>query len=197
MRLPVTTYRKTQKQLPFWLMANLYIAPLCLSALEPSKIAATPSLANSYIVKYAPITQSLSNKTGIPASIILGIALIESGHGGSQNCLVLKNHFGVKGTNHLPKKGINYFSAFRSYTSDEASFGHFCTIIKRKSYYALLKGNKDYKIWLLEINKGYYSSAGMTWVNRIQYAIEKHRLHKFDQPKKYLPNSPRLNWLHA
>jgi Bax protein len=178
-------------------MANLYLTPLCLGATDASKISGGPSLANTYIVKYAPIAQSLSNKTGIPASIILGVALIESGHGGSQNCMVLKNHFGIKGTNHLPKKGINYFSVYRSYTSDEASFGHFCTIIKRKSYYAKLKGNKDYKIWLLEINKGYYSSAGMTWVNRIQHAIEKHKLHRFDQPKIYLANSPRLNWLHA
>jgi Bax protein len=178
-------------------MANIYFTPLCLGSTITSKNSAPISQASSYIVNYAPIAQSLSNSSGIPASVILGVALIESGHGSSQNCIMLKNHFGIKGINHLPKKGINYFSVYRSYSTDEASYGHFCTLLKRKSYFTHIKGIKDYKLWLLEINKGHYSTAGMIWVNRIKDAIEKHKLYRFDQNKMHLSHSPKFNWLHS
>ena len=161
------------------------------------QIAAQSLSANSYIITYAPLAQSLSAKTGIPSSIILGIALIESGHGSSENCKMLRNHFGIKGKNHLPEQGINYKSAYRSYLSDEASFGHFCNIIKRKKYYPLLKENKDFTVWLSTMNKSYYSSAGLVWVNKILYAIKRHHLNKFDLPQQQLDGSPRMNWMHA
>ncbi len=168
-----------------------------LSLFFMNQLAAQNLTANSYIITYAPLAQSLSAKTGIPASIILGVALIESGHGSGENCKMLRNHFGIKGKNHLPEQGIPYKSAYRSYLSDEASYGHFCTIIKRKSYYPFLKENKDYLVWLTCMNKSYYSSAGMIWVNKISSAIRKHQLYRFDFPQQQLDGSPKMNWMHA
>lgn len=177
--------------------AKGHIAVLAISIFVQANSCSAYSRADAYITQYAPIAQSLSQKTGIPASVILGIALIESGHGSSKNCLMLKNHFGVKGNNYLPQNGIPYYSVYRSYSCDEASFGHFCTIIKRKKYYSRLRGNNNYDLWLEAINNGYYSSAGIIWVNKIRNAIRMHHLEKFDRQIQRLSFSPKMNWLHS
>ncbi len=134
----------------------------------------------SYIEHYSPLVKKLSAKTGIPASIIMGIAIIESGYGNSKNCILLKNHFGIVGKNNFANKQPSYHSIYKSYRSDEASFNHFCQVIQRKKYYTALKGKTDYKAWLQNINAGNYSCAKMVWVNRITNAIQTHHLHKMD-----------------
>ncbi|MDP1728529.1 MAG: glucosaminidase domain-containing protein [Bacteroidota bacterium] len=134
----------------------------------------------SYIEHYAPLVKKLSSKTGIPASIIMGIAIIESGYGNSKNCILLKNHFGIVGKNNFADKHPKYYSIYKSYRSDEASFNHFCQVIQRKKYYSALKGKTDYKAWLQKINAGNYSCAKMVWVNRITLAIQTHHLYKMD-----------------
>jgi flagellum-specific peptidoglycan hydrolase FlgJ len=192
-----TTYRNNPINAPSWKNAKLRITISLFCFIAPLYALSINHSAHSYLIQYAPLAQSLAAKTGIPASVILGIALIESGHGAGKNTRMLKNHFGVKGTNHLPSQGINYHSIYRSYRSDEASYGHFCTIIKRKGYYHSMIGNIAYKDWLLKINTGYYSSAGMLWVEKIVQAIKIHRLYKYDQPKFMLANSPKMNWLHS
>ncbi len=197
MKQTETTYRNNLSIYPYWKNAKLRITISLFCFIAPLYAFTRNQSANSYIVNYAPLAQSLSDQTGIPASVILGIALIESGHGSGLNTRMLKNHFGVKGKNHLPSQGINYHSMYRSYRSDEASFGHFCTIIKRKGYYTSMKGNMAYMEWLMKINKGYYSSAGMVWVEKIAQAIKIHRLNKYDRDFERLAGSPRMNWLHS
>jgi Bax protein len=191
------TYRNLPGFTPSWKMAKQGIATGLLCAVFSSTSLGQTHSAKSYITHYAPIAQSMQAKTGIPASVILGVAIIESGHGTSMNSLMLKNHFGIKGTNHLPSQGINYHSVYRSYSCDEASYGHFCTLIQRKKYYPMLKGSMDYQKWLLKINSGYYSEAGMIWVNKIKRAIEIYKLTQFDQKREQLACSPKMNWLHT
>ena len=55
------------------------------------------SAAEVYIARYDSLALEVLNKYGIPASIILGIALVESAAGTSKLCRVNHNHFGVKG----------------------------------------------------------------------------------------------------
>ena len=59
----------------------------------------TASAQSRYIKRYQPIADSLSEVYGIPTSVMLGIAIIESGAGSSRNCKLLNNHFGIKGKN--------------------------------------------------------------------------------------------------
>ncbi len=172
---------KIMKQLRYAILPTLF----CWMPVEGS--FAQQETASAYIKTYAPYAQKLAIETGIPASVILGVAIIESGHGSSINARLLNNHFGIVGPNNLEKRKIAYKSVYKSYSSIEESYKHFCRVIGRKKFYSQLKGSNDYKLWLLKMNAYHYSSAGLIWVQKIQHTIEIHKLYKYDIAPK--PNS--------
>jgi Bax protein len=130
-----------------------------------------------FISKYGPLADSLEAAYGIPASLILGVSIIESSSGTSRNCRLLNNFFGVKGKNNLLKtKGVR--SGYKQYASDTASFVDFCKIVSRKKIYASLKGNKDSKKWVAALSKTGYSEVPTTWQSLINNTIRKHQLEK-------------------
>jgi flagellum-specific peptidoglycan hydrolase FlgJ len=91
-----------------------------------------------FISKYGPLADSLEREFGIPASLILGVSIIESSSGTSRNCRLLKNFFGVKGRNNLLKtKGIR--SGYKQYATDTASFVDFCKIVSEKKSMPVLR----------------------------------------------------------
>lgn len=137
------------------------------------------SAQSKYIKTYKPIADSLSAVYGIPVSVMLGIAIIESGAGKSRNCQLLNNHFGIKGKNNLLKtKGIR--SAYKQYPSGRACYIAFSQLMTRKKFYAKLKGNNDYKLWLDAISRAGYSTAPDEWKRNISAAIRKHKLAEMD-----------------
>ena len=128
-----------------------------------------------YIDMYRPLADSLSVVYGIPASVMLGVAIIESGSGTSRNAKLLNNHFGIVGKNNLLKtKGIR--SRYKQYPSVRASYIGFCQMLTRKRFYQKLKGNNDYKLWLEAMSKAGYSEAPVQWKTRISAAIRKYKL---------------------
>ena len=130
---------------------------------------------SDYVKKYKPIADSLSGVYGIPSSVMLGIAIIESGAGKSRNCRLLNNHFGIKGKNDLLKtKGIK--SSYKQYPSGRASYVAFSQLMTRKKFYSRLKGNMDYRLWLDAISKSGYSMVPEEWKRNITATIRKHKL---------------------
>ena len=128
-----------------------------------------------YIKKYKPIADSLSKVYGIPSSVMLGVAIIESGAGKSRNCKLLNNHFGIKGKNNLMKThGVK--SSYKQFTSGRASYIAFCKLIAKKKFYPKLKGNNDHIAWLEAISKAGYSTVPDEWKRNITAAIRKHKL---------------------
>lgn len=128
-----------------------------------------------YIKQYRPIADSLSAIYGIPTSVMLGIAIIESGAGKSRNCKLLNNHFGIKGKNNLLKtKGIK--TAYKQYPDGRASYISFSRLMTRKKFYPKLKGKMDHKLWLDAISKSGYSTVPEEWKRNITAAIRKHNL---------------------
>ena len=128
-----------------------------------------------YIDMYRPLADSLSVVYGIPASVMLGVAIIESGSGTNRNAKLLNNHFGIVGKNNLLKtKGIR--SRYKQYPSVRASYIGFCQMLTRKRFYQKLKGNNDYKLWLEAMSKAGYSEAPVQWKTRISAAIRKYKL---------------------
>lgn len=151
-------------------------AVLCALLLSFSLSLAAQS---KYIKRYRPIADSLSEVYGIPSSVILGIAIIESGAGKSRNCKLLNNHFGVKGKNDLLKtKGIR--SAYKQYPDGRASYIAFSQLITRKKFYKKLKGTNDHKAWLDAISRSGYSTVPDEWKRNITAAIRKHKLTEMD-----------------
>ncbi len=130
---------------------------------------------SSYVKRYKPLADSLSDVYGVPTSVMLGVAIIESGAGKSRNCRLLNNHFGIKGKNNLQKThGIK--SSYKQYKDSRASYIAFCQLMTRKKFYSKLKGNKDHHAWLDAISKAGYSTVPDVWKRNITAAIRKHKL---------------------
>jgi Bax protein len=137
----------------------------------------TANSQSAYVKKYLPLAEELSKEHGIPVSVILGIAIHESGSGTSKHAKLLNNHFGIKGKNKLLKeKSIR--SAYKQYDDVKDCYKDFCKIIKKKKFYKNLKGNKDYTLWVDAISKAGYSVIPETWKQRILSTIKKNRLYK-------------------
>jgi flagellum-specific peptidoglycan hydrolase FlgJ len=130
---------------------------------------------SKYIKKYRPLADSLSEAYGIPTAVILGVAIIESGSGGSRNCKLLNNHFGIIGKNNVLKtKGIK--TRYKQYPNSTASYIDFARLMTHKKFYSRLKGNDDYLLWLDAISKAGYSEIPEEWKKRIAAAIKKNKL---------------------
>jgi len=137
--------------------------------------AFTVSGQTSYIKKYRPLADSLSEHYGIPASVILGIAILESGSGTSRNSKLLNNHFGIVGKNNLQKtKGIK--SRYKQFKHVRDSYVAFCKIQTRRNFYLKLKGNKDYNLWIDAMSKSNYSEVPDIWKSRVTAIIKQNKL---------------------
>jgi flagellum-specific peptidoglycan hydrolase FlgJ len=130
---------------------------------------------SKYIKQYKPLADSLSKEYKIPVSVILGVAIIESGAGTSRNSKLLHNHFGIVGKNDLLKtKGIK--SRYKQFKSAADSYQAFCKLLKKRKYYDKLKGNMNYHLWLDAMSKHGYSEEPEQWKQRITAAIRKSKL---------------------
>jgi flagellum-specific peptidoglycan hydrolase FlgJ len=134
----------------------------------------------SYIDKHKPLAIDLMREFSIPASVILGVAVIESGAGTSALSRKFNNHFGIVGKNFHSIQMLGHHSHYKEYNSDSASFRHFCEIITRKPYYTKLICNPDPKSWIHAIRKSGYASASYTWGKRVESAIQKFNLTDID-----------------
>jgi len=173
-----------------------YKSIFCVLMLLLAAVAAPGQrVAHQFIDRHAPLAKELMAESGIPASIILGVSMIESAMGTSRNCKLLKNYFGIKGPNklHLVKGG--HRSAYRQYPSAEASFRHFVSIIQARDWYDQLKGTKDYEHWLRKLNHSGYAQAQGKWIADIKMVIKKYNLEEYDRTEFYyfddaIPLSP-------
>ncbi len=82
---------------------------------------------NSYIKENKDLAATLSKEYGIPSSIILAVAFVESGGGTSKNSKALNNHFGIVGKNNVNS------SKYKSFSSVKDSYRAFCELLSRKN----------------------------------------------------------------
>lgn len=134
---------------------------------------------SKYIKKYRPMADSLSSVYGVPASIILGVAILESGSGTSRNCKMLNNHFGIVGKNDLLKTR-NIKTRYKQYSDSRASYVDFCKLMKKKKFYKKLKYNTDYNLWADAMSKAGYSEVPVYWKTKVLETIKKNKLSAFD-----------------
>jgi len=132
--------------------------------------------AQAYIKQHQELAQKLMKQSGIPASIILAIALVESGNGTSRVCRKLNNHFGVRGKNSGKIK-----SSYKEFASTEASYADFIRMIGTKKYYARLKGQTDIKKWVAAMKSSGYSEAPNVWAQKIFSTISQYKLAAYDK----------------
>lgn len=159
----------------------MLLKQMMLSGLLASSLVSVAQKApKKYLKQYEPVAVNLMKETGIPASVILGVAMLESGAGTSRNAKLLRNHFGIVGKNNLAKRGETYRSKYREYQTDTASYRHFVKLILKRKWYPGMKGNEDYNVWIAKLNSSGYSTAEHVWVKRVTAMIKRYKLYELD-----------------
>src|SRR5471030_2482624 len=107
---------------------TLLIAVLLLSSFA---VFAQKNTSLSYIEKFKDDAIRIMHETGIPASIVLGVAMHESGCGNSTIAQSLNNQFGVKGGGSVVciKHDKKVRSSYKKYDSVLESFQDFARIM--------------------------------------------------------------------
>lgn len=133
---------------------------------------------SSYIEEHKKVAQQLMRETGVPASVILAIAIHESAYGNSRIATNLNNHFGIKGKNNSKK----IKSAYKGYDSVLASYLDFIGLLqRRKSTQTLFEKNSsiDYTSWVRGIARSGYSVT-RDWSRKVLGTIDRYDLNELD-----------------
>ncbi len=147
----------------------------------------TEKMAQDYIDKYADLAKAEMKKYGIPASITLAQALVESRAGTSRLARENSNHFGIKCFSKSCKKGhcTNHFDDhhkdfFRKYDSVWKSYRDHSIFLKRKRYAHLTDYGKDYKKWAKGLREAGYATD-RRYHKKLIGIINKYDLSKYDK----------------
>ncbi|MEM1219459.1 MAG: glucosaminidase domain-containing protein [Bacteroidota bacterium] len=141
----------------------------------------------SYIRRFKKVAKAEMDKYGIPASIKMGQALLESDAGRSKLASRNNNHFGMKCFSKSCKKGhCSNFSDdhhkdfFRNYESGWESWRAHSKMITTGRYKGLLKHQTDYKAWAKGLKEiGYATDPN--YVRKLTNLIEEYQLYLLDQ----------------
>ena len=150
-------------------------------------------ITNQYIETYKYLAIDEMNRTGIPASIILAQAIVESNSGTSELAVQANNHFGIKcksywrGNTYYHKdddrnsQGILVESCFRKYDHTIASFiDHSNFLVNTLHYRSLFNyARTDYKNWARGLKRCGYATD-KKYAEKLIKEIEKNHLQEYD-----------------
>mgnify|MGYP003340564521 CR=1 FL=1 len=138
-----------------------------------------------YIAQYAADAVREMKKSGIPASITLAQACLESSDGNSALAVEANNHFGIKCANW---NGPGYYQdddapneCFRKYNSAFESFDDHSNFLKSRPRYASLFELEptDYRGWARGLKKAGYATDP-SYADRLIKIIEDYNLSSYD-----------------
>jgi len=146
-----------------------------------------------YIDQYKDLAVVEMHRTGIPASITMAQAMVESGFGKSKLAKESNNHFGIKCKDYwtgrtyyfkdddLDEKGNLIKSCFRSYDSVIDSYVDHSYFLKNTRYYNSLfeLSTTDYKAWSHGLKKCGYATA-KNYGTKLISLIERYHLNELD-----------------
>ncbi|MDR1544524.1 MAG: glucosaminidase domain-containing protein [Prevotellaceae bacterium] len=118
----------------------------------------------NYIAKYKEFAILQQSLYGVPASITMAQALVESQAGESRLAVKGNNHFGIKcGSNWsgktITKDDDNVADCFRKYPKIEDSYTDHSVFLKRTRYEFLFDYDvQDYKSWAVGLKKAGYAT---------------------------------------
>ncbi|MBO7584546.1 MAG: glucosaminidase domain-containing protein [Bacteroidales bacterium] len=144
-----------------------------------------PDYRTDYILKYKDAAISQMQSSGIPASITLAQACLESGFGTSRLAREGNNHFGIKCHDY---KGRKMYvdddikdDCFRVYDRVEDSFQDHSDFLRFRSRYAFLfdLDPTDYKGWAYGLKAAGYATDPQYAVRLIDL-IERYGLQQYD-----------------
>ena len=138
-----------------------------------------------YIETYKYVAMSEMRTSGIPASIKMAQAILESGFGNSELATRANNHFGIK-CHGWP--GASYYytddepdECFRKYANPMLSFFDHTEFLTTRPRYAFLfdYDPDDYKSWARGLRRAGYATNPQ-YASLLIRLIERHELYRFD-----------------
>jgi len=147
---------------------------------------------NEYIALYQDVAIEESETSGIPVSIKLAQAIVESKYGTSGLAIEGKNHFGIKCK--VDWEGERVLAdddspneCFRKYSSVLESYQDHSTFLKnhRLGFYDHLFSidKRDYKAWAIGLQNAGYATTDH-YAQSLVFLIEKYELYLFDESEK-------------
>ena len=163
-----------------------------------TRVKVTTQMVLSYIQKYKEVAKESMIRSGIPASITLGQALLESGAGTGPLSAQANNHFGIKCHKEWTGSSIRYTDdeeneCFRKYDDPSQSFkDHSYFLTSRPRYAELFEFQKDdYRSWAYGLKAAGYATDSK-YPDKLIALIEKYQLNKFDAEvlgKEFIPST--------
>ena len=151
-----------------------------------SKTIVTNDVIVTYVSIFKDIAMGNMRNYGIPASIILAQAILESGAGKGNLALNANNHFGIKCHVGWTGESIRHDDdaaqeCFRKYDNPSESFkDHALFLTGRSRYAGLFEFSKgDYKAWAKGLKAAGYATDPKYPDKLISY-IERYNLHEYD-----------------
>lgn len=147
----------------------------------------TINTVEDYIKYYSPIAKRNMVKYGIPASITMAQAILESGAGKGELVRKANNHFGIKC--HVGWEGPSVThdddargECFRKYEHPESSFEDHSLFLTSRSRYAFLFDFKknDYKRWARGLKEAGYATD-RRYPEKLITLIDRYRLYEYDR----------------
>jgi len=150
------------------------------------KVKITNDIILNYIENYKGVAQTNMKTYGIPASIILGQALLESGYGTAPLCVQANNHFGIKCHKDWLGDSVHYDDdsigeCFRKYNNPTESFRDHAVFLTSGSRYSELfkLDTKDYKSWAKGLKDAGYATDPQ-YPAKLISLIERYQLYQYD-----------------
>ena len=129
----------------------------------------------SYVREHKTLVNILSETYGIPFSVIMGVAIVESSAGSCDIAKVLNNHFGMTGKNEFVNR-YGHKSRYKQYDNEIESFIDFCLLVSSRKFYKKMKGKKDPHLWVQAISHTGYSEQPEIWEEKVMHTIKANHL---------------------
>jgi uncharacterized FlgJ-related protein len=152
----------------------------------------------TYISDYKDLAIREMKRCGIPASITLAQALLESDNGNSTLARKANNHFGIKCHKNWSGGKIYHDDdkrgeCFRKYSNVYDSYHDHSDFIVNGSRYKFLfdYSSSDYKSWAKGLQKAGYATNN-NYANLLIKIIEDNQLHMFDNGSMPVDNTVQI-----
>ncbi len=163
-------------------------SPMELTAEERAKVDNHVKLTRQeYIYKWRHLAFENRELYGIPASITMGQAILESGYGNSTLSILTNNHFNIKCKKEWTGgrrtwSDDNPDDCFRVYDSVEESYNDHGDYLSSRSWYEFLFAYEltDYKSWAKGLKQANYATDPQ-YAEKLIRVIEDTHIYLFDQ----------------
>ena len=177
----------TEKPKLYQISAVLSPEQLRRRGIAESTIAAMRKRCALYVAHFAHVARTEQLKYGIPASITLGQALLESDAGQTRLARDFRNHFGIKcfasvcADKHCaPHEDDHPTDFFRTFESNWTSFRAHSEFLQKPRYAACFSLHpQDYRGWAYALQRAGYATDKAYAVKLIRL-IEALELYQYD-----------------